>query len=75
MMLKPLRDLRWDDPTEYLPAFLALVGIPLTFSIADGIALGLITYAVAKLVTGRGRECPLLTYVFAALFVVQFMVL
>ncbi len=75
MMLKPLRDLRWDDPTEYLPAFLALVGIPLTFSIADGIALGLITYAVAKLVTGRGRECPPLTYVFAALFVVQFMVL
>ena len=51
MMLRPLRELHWDDPTEYLPAFLVLVGIPLTFSIADGIALGLISYAVAKLAT------------------------
>jgi adenine/guanine/hypoxanthine permease len=75
MMLKPLRELRWDDPTEYLPAFLVLVGIPLTFSIADGIAFGLISYAVAKLATGRGRECPPLTYIFAALFVVQFLIL
>jgi len=74
MMLKPLRELQWDDPTEYLPAFLVLVGIPLTFSIADGIAFGLISYAVAKLATGRGRECPPLTYVFAVLFVVQFLI-
>jgi AGZA family xanthine/uracil permease-like MFS transporter len=75
MMLRPLRELKWDDPTEYLPAFLVLVGIPLTFSIADGIAFGLISYAIAKLATGRGRECPTLTYVFAALFVVQFLIL
>jgi AGZA family xanthine/uracil permease-like MFS transporter len=74
MMLKPLRELPWDDPTEYLPAFLVLVGIPLTFSIADGIAFGLISYAIAKLATGRGRECPPLTYIFAALFVVQFLI-
>jgi AGZA family xanthine/uracil permease-like MFS transporter len=75
MMIKPLRELPWDDPTEYLPAFLVLVGIPLTFSIADGIAFGLISYAVAKLATGRWRECPTLTYIFAALFVVQFLIL
>lgn len=74
MMLKPLRELHWDDPTEYLPAFLVLVGIPLTFSIADGIAFGLISYAVLKLATGRWRECPPLTYLFAALFVVQFVI-
>ena len=72
MMLKIVKDLPWDDPTEYLPAFLTLVGIPLTFSIASGIAFGFISYAVAKFMTGRGRECPTLTYVFAALFVVQF---
>jgi len=73
MMLKIVKDLPWEDPTEYLPAFLTLVGIPLTFSVASGIAFGFISYAVAKLATGRGRECPLLTYVFAALFVVQFL--
>lgn len=74
MMLRPLRELQWDDPTEYLPAFLVLVGIPLTFSIADGIAFGLISYSIAKLATGRWRECPPLTYIFAELFVVQFLI-
>ena len=75
MMLKVVRDFEWDDATEYLPAFLILVGIPLTFSIADGIAFGLIAYSVAKVATGRWRECPTLTYIFAALFVVQFFIL
>ena len=75
MMLKVVREFNWDDPTEYLPAFLVLVGIPLTFSIADGIAFGLIAYVVAKVATGRWRECPALTYVFAALFVLQFLVI
>jgi len=74
MMLKPLRELPWDDPTEFLPAFLVLVGIPLTFSIANGIAFGLISFAIAKLATGRARECPILTYIFAALFVVKFLI-
>jgi AGZA family xanthine/uracil permease-like MFS transporter len=72
MMLKVVRELEWEDPTEYLPAFLTLVGIPLTFSIASGIAMGFIAYAVGKLATGRWRECPVLTYIFAALFVLQF---
>ncbi len=75
MMLKVVREFNWDDPTEYLPAFLVLIGIPLTFSIADGIAFGLIAYSVAKVATGRWRECPTLTYIFAALFVLQFLVI
>lgn len=75
MMLKVVREFNWDDATEYLPAFLILVGIPLTFSIADGMAFGLIAYAVAKIATGRWRECPTLTYIFAALFVIQFLVI
>jgi adenine/guanine/hypoxanthine permease len=75
MMLKVVREFNWDDATEYLPAFLILVGIPLTFSIADGIAFGLIAYSVAKVATGRWRECPTLTYIFAGLFVVQFLVI
>lgn len=75
MMLKAVREFNWDDPTEYLPAFLVLVGIPLTFSIADGIAFGLIAYSVAKAATGRWRECQTLTYIFAALSVVQFLVI
>jgi AGZA family xanthine/uracil permease-like MFS transporter len=75
MMLKVIRELAWDDPTEYIPAFLTVVGIPFTFSIANGIAFGLISFSVAKLLAGRWRECPKLLYLFAALFVLQVLVL
>ena len=58
LMLKVIRDLDWDDPTEYVPAFLIVIGIPLTFSIAHGIAFGFISYSVAKLATGRLARVP-----------------
>jgi AGZA family xanthine/uracil permease-like MFS transporter len=74
MMLGVVRELKWDDPTEYVPAFLTIVGIPFTFNIADGVAFGLISFSVAKLATGRARECPVLVYIFAALFIVQFLI-
>lgn len=75
MLLKVVRELPWDEPTEYLPAFLILVGIPLTYSIASGIAFGFVSYAAAKVATGRWRECPTLSYIFALMFVVQFLIL
>ncbi len=71
-MLRTIRDVDWDDVTEYLPAFLTMVSMPLAYSISDGIAVGFITYAFAKLVTGRVRQCPLIVYVFAALFVLKY---
>jgi AGZA family xanthine/uracil permease-like MFS transporter len=72
MMLRAIRDVDWDDVTEYLPAFLAMVTMPFAYSISAGIAMGFVAYAFGKLVTGRVRECPLIVYVFAALFVVQY---
>jgi AGZA family xanthine/uracil permease-like MFS transporter len=74
LMMKSVRDVAWDDFTEALPAFLTLVLIPLTFSITDGIAFGFISYALLKLVTGRGREAHWLIYLFAILFVVRYSV-
>ncbi len=68
MMMRTALDIDWQDPSEFIPAFLILIGIPLSFSIATGIALGFITYAFAKLVSGRPRQCPVLVYVFAVLF-------
>ena len=62
----------WDDPTEAIPAFLTIVIMPLAVSITDGIAFGLIAYAVLKLATGRGREAHWLAYLFAALFLVRY---
>lgn len=74
LMMKSVRDIEWDDFTEALPAFLMIVVMPLTFSITDGIAFGFISYALLKLVTGRGREAHWLVYVFALLFVIRYAV-
>jgi len=51
-----LRDLPWDDVTEYAPAILIAITMPLSFSISDGIAVGFIAYAVVKLASGRAGE-------------------
>jgi len=72
LMIKSVRDIAWDDFTEALPAFLAIVVMPLTVSITDGIAFGFIAYALLKLVTGRAREAHWLLYLFAALFILRY---
>ena len=74
MMMRAMKQVEWDDITESLPAFLALVSIPFTYSIATGIAIGFISYAFGKLISGRARQCPVVVYVFAALFVLQYVV-
>ena len=72
LMIKSVRDIAWDDFTEALPAFLAIVVMPLTISITDGIAFGFIAYALLKLVTGRPREAHWLLYLFAGLFILRY---
>jgi len=72
MMLRTMREVNWDDVTEYLPAFLTMITMPLAYSIADGIAMGFISYAFAKVVIGRPRQCPIIVYIFAVLFIVRY---
>lgn len=72
LMLKGALEVKWDDQTEAIPAFLTMIGMPLTFSIANGLALGFVSYPVIKLLAGRGREVSPLVYVLAALFVVRY---
>lgn len=72
MMMRIVRQLPWDDPTEYIPAFLLMVTIPFAFSISAGIAMGFVSYAFAKTVTGRWKECHWLIYLFGALFALQY---
>jgi AGZA family xanthine/uracil permease-like MFS transporter len=75
MMLGELRHIRWDDATEVIPAFLTIIMMPLAVSITDGVAFGLISYAVLKLATGRGREAHALVYVFAVLLTARYIFL
>jgi AGZA family xanthine/uracil permease-like MFS transporter len=74
LMIRAVREVDWMDFTEALPAFLTMALMPLTFSITDGMAVGFITYALLKLVTGRGKEVNWLIYLFAVLFVVRYAV-
>ena len=73
MMLQSMIKIEWSDYTESIPAFLTLIGIPLSYSIADGLALGLISYPIIKFCSGRGREAGWLTYVLAAILVGYFL--
>jgi adenine/guanine/hypoxanthine permease len=72
MMAQNVGKIDWRDYTESVPAFLTMIGIPLSYSIADGLALGFISYPVIKFFSGRGRESGWLTYVLAAVLVLYF---
>ena len=67
-MFQSVTELKLDDFTEAAPIFLIIAGIPLSFSIAEGIGLGLIAYAVLHLVTGKANKASLLTYILALIF-------
>ncbi|MFJ7998888.1 NCS2 family permease [Streptomyces sp. NPDC096310] len=64
-----VRDIDWSDFTIAVPAFLAMVMMPFTYSITNGIGIGFITFSVLRLATGRGREVPTALYVVSAVFV------
>ncbi|MEU2247042.1 NCS2 family permease [Streptomyces sp. NPDC019224] len=68
-----VRDIDWSDFTLAIPAFLAMVMMPFTYSITNGIGIGFIAFSVLRLATGRGREVPAAMYVVSAVFVFYYM--
>jgi AGZA family xanthine/uracil permease-like MFS transporter len=75
MVIGTLRDIDWKDLTEAIPAFLTIIIMPLAVSITEGVAFGVVAYAVLKVVTGRGREVHPLLHGFAVLFVIRYVFL
>jgi AGZA family xanthine/uracil permease-like MFS transporter len=75
MMMGALTEVEWFDPIEAIPAFLTLIMIPLSFSIANGLAFGIVSHAVLTLVTGRAQKKDWLLFVLAVLFVLRFVYL
>ena len=71
-MIQNVSRIDWQDYSESVPAFLTMIGIPLSFSIADGLALGFISYPIIKLLSGKGREAGWLTYVLAIILIFYF---
>jgi AGZA family xanthine/uracil permease-like MFS transporter len=75
LMARGLAEIDWEDPTEYAPAVITAIAMPLTYSIATGIAFGFISYAAVKLLAGKwGQVSPALA-ILALLFLVRFAVL
>jgi len=72
LMLRDLTELPWDESTEVIPAAVTALGMPFTYSIANGLAFGFITYAVLKLCTGRAREVHPMVWLIAGLFLLRF---
>ena len=72
LMLRDLTELEWDDTTEVVPAAVTALMMPFTYSIANGLSFGFITYAVLKLCTGRAREVHYMVWIIALVFLYKF---
>ncbi|WP_286935573.1 NCS2 family permease [Acinetobacter sp. UBA6571] len=72
LMIQGITHIEWDDITEAVPAFLTIVFMPFTYSIADGIAMGFISYALVKLFTGKASTVPYMVWIIAVLWVIKF---
>ncbi|MGP0070650.1 MAG: NCS2 family permease [Bryobacteraceae bacterium] len=72
LMISTIAEIPWDDTCAAFPAFLTLITIPLTFSIANGLACGIISYVLIHLAGGRGRQVSWGAYVLAGLLIIRF---
>lgn len=71
-MMSPILKINLDDFTEAIPAFFTIIMMPLSYSIAEGIVFGMLSYVLLKVFTGKFREVTPVMYVLAVLFIVSF---
>lgn len=72
MMMAEAVEIRWGDMAEAIPAFLTIFMIPLTYSIAEGLSIGFISYPLVKAFQGKAREVPVGTWIIAGIFVARY---
>ena len=72
MMMPSLEDIRWDDYTKAIPAFLTILLMPVAYSICDGILVGVITYVLCHAVAGKFKEVSITMWVLAILFICKY---
>ncbi|RDD62142.1 NCS2 family permease [Ferruginivarius sediminum] len=75
LMARGLTEIDWDDATEYAPAVVTAISMPLTYSVADGIGLGFLTYVATKLLSGRFNQVSPAVLLIAVLFAARFALL
>ena len=75
LMMKHVVDIPWDDATESVPAFLAILAMPFFYSISEGIAFGIISYVVINLISGNGKKITPTLFIIAVLFVLKYILI
>jgi len=75
LMSQSLSQVKWNDFTEALPAFITMLATPLTFSIATGLSLGLISYTVVKVAAGKFADINALIWILTVLFLLRYVYL
>ena len=72
LMMSGMQHLSWTDPTELLPALLTIIMVPLSFSIANGIAAGFLSYVLLKVIAGKSTDVTAAAWVMAVIFTARF---
>jgi len=75
LMTQSIAQIAWQDLSEAVPAFITMLATPLTFSIATGLSLGLISYTVVKVAAGKLREINMLVWILTVLFILRYVYL
>ncbi len=73
-MISPVKEIDWSDMTEALPAFLTMFMMPMTYSISEGIVFGILSYVLLKVLSGKAKDIPKLTYAIAIIFLISFFI-
>ncbi|MEW5822041.1 MAG: NCS2 family permease [Cyanobacteriota bacterium] len=75
LMIKSIKLINWDEITDAIPAFLACISMPFTYSISEGVSLGIISYTILKLATGKGKEVNWFIYLIAFILILRYIFL
>ena len=75
LMTQSISHIEWSDLSEAIPSFITMIATPLTFSIATGLSLGLISYTVVKIAIGKFRDITILIWILTALFILRYVYL
>jgi AGZA family xanthine/uracil permease-like MFS transporter len=75
LMTQSIARIEWQDFSEAVPAFITMIAMPLTFSIASGLSLGLISYTIVKIAAGKIREINTLIWILTILFILRYIYL
>nr|WP_318681582.1 NCS2 family permease [uncultured Treponema sp.] len=71
LMMKSVVDIKFDDPTEGIPAFITIITMPFAYSISKGIMYGIITYVITKICAKKAKEIPVVTWILAVIFLAE----